>query len=189
LNRYIAGAKLSPPRPCIVYSFGVRGESSFEAEMHDRTPCDIFAFDMTVDGMAGAAQGKPRIQFMKKGLGARTGGDLMSLRDIMAHYGHTLIDVLKVDIEGAEMDVFPAILADFPGDVPFEQLMLELHHEEGAKLKTFELFHKLEARGVVPFSSETNYNPCVQGRQATAIEYSFYTTRWWFDEGRWYDYM
>ena len=38
-------------RPCVVYSFGVATESSFEEELLRRTDCEIWAFDGSVDKM------------------------------------------------------------------------------------------------------------------------------------------
>lgn len=35
--------------PTIIYSFGVNGESTFEAEILDRTNAELFAFDFSVD--------------------------------------------------------------------------------------------------------------------------------------------
>ena len=67
--------------------------------MHERTHCDIFAFDMTVDGVAGAAATLPRVTFWKMGLGAapgeKNGMPITSLAEIMKKYGHTFIDVLN----------------------------------------------------------------------------------------------
>lgn len=117
-------------RPCVVYSFGVRDDSSFEAEMHERTHCDIFAFDMTVDGVAGAAATLPRVTFWKMGLGAakgeKNGLPITSLAEIMKKYGHTFIDVLKIDVEYSEVDIIPELMKN--PDPPFEQLLLEVHH-------------------------------------------------------------
>jgi hypothetical protein len=122
-------------KPCVVYSFGVRDDSSFEAEMHERTHCDIFAFDMTVDGVAGVAASLPRVTFWKMGLGAskgeKNGLPVTSLSEIMKKYGHTFIDVLKIDVEYSEVDVIPAIMKAFP-EPPFEQLLLEVHHVSAA---------------------------------------------------------
>jgi len=38
-------------RPCIVYSLGVATESSFEDEILEKTDCEIWAFDGSVDQM------------------------------------------------------------------------------------------------------------------------------------------
>lgn len=38
--------------------------------------------------------------------------------------GHTWIDVLKIDIEGAEWKVFDALL-ELPGPLPFTQLQVQ----------------------------------------------------------------
>lgn len=36
-------------KKCVVYSFGVERESSWEAEILERTDCEIFMYDYSVD--------------------------------------------------------------------------------------------------------------------------------------------
>jgi hypothetical protein len=38
---------------CVIYSLGVFDDSSWEKEMIDRTSCQVYAFDASVDGIAG----------------------------------------------------------------------------------------------------------------------------------------
>ena len=38
---------------CVIYSLGVFDDSSWEKEMIDRTNCQVFAFDASVDRIAG----------------------------------------------------------------------------------------------------------------------------------------
>ncbi len=49
---------------------------------------------------------------------------LKNIEDIIASHQHTHIDVLKMDIEGAEYDVLPSI---FSSKTPIHQLLLEFH--------------------------------------------------------------
>jgi FkbM family methyltransferase len=49
---------------------------------------------------------------------------LSTLSDLMARFGHTRLDILKVDIEGAEYDVLPALLAD---GIDIDQILIEFH--------------------------------------------------------------
>ncbi len=187
-------ARYERPRPagraCVIYSFGVRGDSSFEAAMLQRTPCEVFGFDFSVDSMASGIAGSPRAHFMRKGLGAHETAQLWTLRQIMAHYKHSFIDILKVDIEGSEFDVFEELLAELPasdGALPFEQLQLEVHHSaaQGMTSRVFELLRGLRSMGVVAFMSESNNNPCAMGSLPHVVEYSFYNLRSWFDASRW----
>jgi hypothetical protein len=52
------------------------------------------------------------------------------------------IDVLKLDIEGSEMNTLPPLLKEFMqrGSVPFRQLLLEVHHDDKNVDATFTLF-------------------------------------------------
>lgn len=53
-------------RPCIIYSFGVATESSFEAEFLERTDCEIWAYDASVDRMGNqVTTPHPRVHFNK----------------------------------------------------------------------------------------------------------------------------
>lgn len=167
--------------PCVVYSFGVRGDSSFEAEMHERSSCQIFGFDFSVDGMAGASASMERIHFKKVGLGAQETHNLLTLKQIMVQNKHSFIDILKVDIEGAEFDVIPTLAIEFnQGSFPVEQLLLEIHHEEGRTAKFFKVMRDLRGLGMVPFSHETNYNPPARGLPAEVIEISFFNVNTWW---------
>lgn len=38
---------------CVIYSLGVFDDSSWEKEMIDRTKCQVYAFDASVNGIAG----------------------------------------------------------------------------------------------------------------------------------------
>ncbi|SRR6266403_1989848 len=81
------------------------------------------------------------------------------------HVGHTFIDVLKIDIEGAEFDTLTAFLtANKPIDafadtkLPIGQLQLELHAWD--EYANFAFFHDwwiaLENAGLRPFWTEPN---------------------------------
>ena len=74
--------------------------------------------------------------------------------------GHTFIDILKIDVEGAEFDALTAFLKAFAdADVlPIGQLQLEIH--ASANRANFEYFNRwwaaLEAAGLRPFYSDPN---------------------------------
>jgi methyltransferase FkbM-like protein len=81
------------------------------------------------------------------------------------HVGHTFIDVLKIDIEGAEFDTLTSFLAaNRPRDpfaatkLPVGQLQLELHAWDD--YANFAFFHDwwtaLERAGLRPFWTEPN---------------------------------
>lgn len=76
--------------------------------------------------------------------------------------GHDWIDILKVDVEGAEFQIMPEIVKDFgKGNLPFGQLLMEIHAERtpnAYKTEEFgEWWHLLEDAGLRAFNSELNY--------------------------------
>ena len=124
--------------PLLIYSFGVERESSFEAEVLNRTNCEIWGYDFSVDGWGPQLDGNPRISFAhfnKIGLGAETvhagGIQFMSLNDIMHHNHHQYIDILKMDVEAAEFDGIYAFIqacrSNNLNTLPIGQILIELH--------------------------------------------------------------
>ncbi|KAM3574953.1 hypothetical protein VYU27_003080 [Nannochloropsis oceanica] len=162
-------------RPCIVYAFGINDDTSFEEELVNITHCQVFAFDPTVKNLpASALNATPPLHFYKQALGPRDAPSRnflieRNLLSIMKELGHTYIDVLKVDVEGAEWASFAPVFA--AGPLPVGQLLIELHYQDVAT--TFDFFDQLEKQGFRAFSRETNYHPCVTGKMPVAIEYSF----------------
>ncbi|KAG0205643.1 hypothetical protein BGX28_002759 [Mortierella sp. GBA30] len=153
-------------KKCVVYSMGVFDDSSFEAELLRVTNCEVFAFDGSVDGIVGEAQGNPRMHFQKVFIGAEdkidaSGNTWKSLRTIMKEYGHEWIDLLKIDIEGYEYPTMTALMDSY--DVlPFSQLQIELHLHKPDMSGVIEFddfkkwFERLEKHHLRPFMSELN---------------------------------
>lgn len=65
------------PPPCIIYSFGVSYESSFENELLSRTPCHVWAYDASVSRMGPQIQQHPhpRVHFHKMYISGEKGGN------------------------------------------------------------------------------------------------------------------
>jgi hypothetical protein len=152
-------------RPTIVYSFGVEFDSSFEAEILARTNAQVFAFDFSTDGFGPEIRpGDPRAHFEKLGVGdeARSGGGIkmQSLHDIMQRYGHSYVDIVKMDIEGDEFPVLTAFMDAFKDQqLPIGQLLVEIHLfiEDKPTVQSFaQWWERLESFGMRPFSSEPN---------------------------------
>lgn len=183
----------SPGQDCVVYSVGVSFDVSFEAsllEQSSRKNCRVFAFDPSVGKLPPLPEDiAPRFTFRK--LAIEPGGTVPSehllsahLFDLMRDFGHSYIDVLKIDIEGKEWSVFEElasrVLADplFGGTLPVGQLLIELH-----VLKTLDLQHvqtffaNMQKMGFVPVSREINLQPCSAGRPPVASEYTLVNTR------------
>ena len=89
---------------CLVYTFGVSNDWSFEAEIGEMG-CKVFSFDPTVDH---PKQLEDNVWFEKLGLGIEkdSSRSLDSLSSILHNHGHTntKISYLKIDIEGGEIE-------------------------------------------------------------------------------------
>lgn len=66
--------------------------------------------------------------------------------DIVKNFGHKQIDLLKMDIEGAEYNVLDSILES---SVPIKQILIEFHDRmfDDGKLKTKNAIQKLKNKG------------------------------------------
>lgn len=125
----------------IVYSFGVNDDSSFEAAMLERTNARIWGYDYSVDswGPEVLPHQHSRAKFAKMAIGKKTDlkadPPMSTIHDLMKANGHTYIDLVKMDIEGAEFDALlswvESVTAETsPGvnaTLPFGQLLIELH--------------------------------------------------------------
>ena len=89
---------------CLIYSFGVSGDWSFEKAMSD-LGCHVLMFDPTVNYPEHVGK---KISFYKIGLSAKHDDEksLYTFSSILQKYGHlnTKISYLKIDIEGYEVD-------------------------------------------------------------------------------------
>jgi FkbM family methyltransferase len=139
----------------VVYSFGVGTDISFDLEMIRRFGVYVHAFDPTPRSIAWISSQAPPEEFVfhDYGVGDHDGNaafhppenasfvsysifsrgsseavveaPVYRLATIMKTLGHQKIDVLKMDIEGAEYDVLSDFLAC---GVPVCQLLIEFHH-------------------------------------------------------------
>lgn len=159
---------LPASRPCIIYSFGVRDESSFENEMLSRTNCQVWAYDFSVVdfGTQVEEKNRDRAKFMQVGIAGKTdttkSPPFYSIADLMKMNGHEYIDILKMDIEFAEFESMDGLRRDFPlpegNELPIGQLMIEIHlfkNKISAK-KYLQWWEALEARGLRPAWTEPN---------------------------------
>ncbi len=159
--------------PCLVYSFGVKDDSSWEAEVLATTHCAVYAYDPTVNSIAEPLKSSNnRVHFEKLGLGGDDLGNKRTLATLMKINGHknNLIHILKLDIEGWEYPVLENLFQDFPDDLPFAQLLVEFHvWDWSLSIKAqiiVKIFSTLEKRGIRLFhvddfgDSEYSLNMC-----------------------------
>ena len=150
---YVALDGLGPDST--VYSFGVGEDVSFELELVARIGARIHVFDPTPRSLAwmrtqdfpdklcvhplGIASWDGEADFSppadashvsysmvrSASASARIVAPVRRLETIAGRLGHRSIDLLKMDIEGAEYDVIPDILAS---SLSVRQLLVEFHH-------------------------------------------------------------
>ncbi len=139
----------------IIISGGVGREIATELELVDNFGCHIDLFDPSPTGISTmklAENQRSNIEYFPMGLSgksgavrfsepvnsdegsftvSREGGDLefdcTSISDFANSRGYSLIDLVKMDIEGFEYEVIEDLLKNAP---PVNQLCIEFHHFE-----------------------------------------------------------
>ncbi|KAF8644217.1 hypothetical protein AX16_008621 [Volvariella volvacea WC 439] len=193
-GKWVCGlSRLREKRDCIIYSFGINLESSFEASILENTNhCQIWGYDFSVPSFGPEISHNytDRAHFFAYGLAGTNhkdpeGHPMYTLQSLMEHNNHDHIDILKIDIEGWEFEaleafVKPYLKAQGPGGkagraLPVGQLQLEIHIWD----KTFEWFlgwwEMLESVGLRPFWTEPNlvYQNYHHDKNSDLAEYSF----------------
>lgn len=155
---------------CVIYSFGIQTESSFEEELLKRTPnCEIWGYDFSVTKFGPQLhqiEAAGRAHFTQAGIAGTSDAvrdpPFYSIQDIMALNGHDHIDVMKMDIEGYEFESMTSLIKFFLDqgmEVPVAQFLVEIHLDPGridtdAFLAWWEL---LESAGFRPVWTEVRY--------------------------------
>jgi len=177
-------SRLQHKPECLIYTFGMNYETSFEAEVLERTHyCEVWGYDYRSNSF-GSIKRDHRAHFHPWGLanidahGPNDEHKLYTLKTLLDMNKHRYIDILKIDIEGWEFEVLPQILQPYIASgepVPFGQLLIEVHAWD----KKFEEFltwwEMLESAGLRPFMAEVNlvYQNYNRGSDTALTEYSF----------------
>ena len=176
----------------MVYSFGCNGQTDFEEELikMTETKCEVHVFDFTLPPeVAERVQSIERVTFHNYGIGSVdstiseeyafgshvvSGYQLNTLPTIMKQLGHRWVDLLKIDVEGAEYEVLPSILSHYQAvgqQVPVTQAQVEYHHwpNKPPAETLVATLKAMETSGFRAFHTEFNYN----GPAWHFIEYAY----------------
>lgn len=181
MSRYERASSEKDRPELIIYSLGVEQDSRFEADFLERTNARIWGYDYSVDSWAKDIKKEhySRASFSKLGIGKVTdetsNPPFFTLQDLMKRNGHSYVDIVKMDIEGAEFDALTSfidsILKDHKqkdGDpiLPIGQLLVEVHFKK-SNLFGFSVpedlaswlkwWSRLEAMGMRTVSNEHNW--------------------------------
>ncbi|XP_047497681.1 uncharacterized protein LOC125044779 [Penaeus chinensis] len=143
-------------RNCLVYSFGVGNDFTFDEQMQD-FGCEVHAFDHDVDHETYDHRIGPSVFFHKSRIGFKTGYfkfctenpsgiecnpfiRYKTFKDIQRSLGHEMryLDYLKMDIEGGEWIVLDNIIRTTNVLNTTSQISLEIHFDEIRKERPLE---------------------------------------------------
>ena len=154
--------------PCTIYSFGVNGESSFEAALLTAAPqCEVWGYDFSVSSFGPEVHNdtalRARSHFFPFALGSEdspySNPPTFTLQTLMHQNGHSFIDILKIDIEGYEFDTLKEIVMPYleTGEpLPFGQLQIEVHIWNKKFSDFLSWWEMLEAAGLRPVMMAPN---------------------------------
>jgi len=166
-----ASALPPPDQPCVVYSFGINKDTSFEFDFVRRHPhCTIYAFDPSI-GRETGDDFHPRIKFFNVGVSGKAKTEevngvvreMMTLEGVMSMLGHEWLDVLKMDIERSEWGVLGDMVSSKKWVHvelwPVTQILAELHFSPDAiefekNARSMYLLGTLEKGGYRVFSRD-----------------------------------
>lgn len=146
-------------RNAIAYSIGVGPQIQWDREMALRG-LEIHQYDHTVDGLP---EEHPAFHFNKIGIAADSSKtDLITLDEMIFRNGHQEKEnmLLKIDVEGAEWDVFDSLAYDVLDK--FDQIVVEFHGMEfigdaAFRARCDRVFRKLNAQHVPIHVHGNNY--------------------------------
>ncbi|XP_069163955.1 uncharacterized protein [Procambarus clarkii] len=148
---------------CLVYSFGIERDFTFDDDMDQRFNCKVNAFDPTIKLQT--HNRSENVQFFDLGIsnvsGTLEGTDKKVDRytNIVKMLGHenVVIDYLKVDVEGYELPMFLDILNNTPNLLKnVKQIGMEVHLKEERNKHYWKMFQQLECLGFKVWFSEMN---------------------------------
>ena len=135
-------------RNCIAYSFGSKGDFTFESRVHYiAEQCEIHTFDPTHSTFLVPREVHDYVTYHDSfGIGSDSVVPVAhtlelpsapfqtkSLLSTMVELKHSQVDILKIDVEGFEWEIIPETKW---ADTQVGQLLIELHPHYGRKVET-----------------------------------------------------
>merc|ERR1711991_474817 len=173
LDRLFTDGTVHSRKPCVVLSFGIDFDFSFDLSM-SKLGCTVHSFDpvmltritlkklravMLNDIYQAFGISKKLVVFHDSGLGhRRKNKKLKTLRAHARELNLVHIDVLKIDIEGNEWDVMDTLIRDLDS-INVNQICIEIHLAE-AKVAPDVLrrtMKRLHSKGFALWSREDNW--------------------------------
>nr|XP_053629711.1 uncharacterized protein LOC128686706 [Cherax quadricarinatus] len=154
------------PGRCIVLSFGILQDFSFDDDMDQRFNCKVYAFDPTIGRET--HRRSPNIMFYDLGISHSDDEinttKLARYETILKKLGHenSTIDYLKIDVEGAELGFFQDVFTNTPNLLKnVKQIGMEIHNSYTNKMsevreKYWKYFQLLDCFGFKLMFSEIN---------------------------------
>lgn len=157
---------IRPRSPCIIYSFGISYDFSFDDDASKNYGCHVYSFDPSMDKMALNVNRSELVHFYKIGLDGKTYTNdkkwpLYSLTDIRKLLGHqnAQIDVIKIDIESSEWPALPQLVE--AGELKnVRQLLMEYHVTSSSRdylLPRLKALQAIERAGFRKFYVHKNF--------------------------------
>jgi len=142
--------------PCVIYSFGSAGDTSFETDISQFSSCEIHTFDPSVKVLGFLPS---NTHFHRLGIFGEEKnisiGPVTTLKKIMDSLGHKFIDILKIDVEYSEWSIFQQLFST--NFTPFGQVQIELHFILEVTLESYiDFFHKMDLFGFRVFHRDPN---------------------------------
>mmetsp|Transcript_23138 Transcript_23138/g.22294 ORF Transcript_23138/g.22294 Transcript_23138/m.22294 type:complete len:332 (-) Transcript_23138:80-1075(-) len=168
-HKFVCGIHRIKSSP-IVYSFGSNKQQDFEESiLYYRPDSKILTYDILESNLPDRRDMNPNITYIVAGLGPSNGKvtpKMMLINEMMRENNHSYVDILKLDVEGAEypwIDVEPLDTFDRIG-----QLLIEVHSsnvvgEPVAHPQIKRFIEALEKRNLRIFHKELNFwreDPC-----------------------------
>ena len=118
----------------------------------DKTGTDFFYFPSNPDFVSGSTVEQSNINKEEK-----IQVELKTLQDTMTMLGHSKIDVLKMDIEGAEYSVLNQVLNS---NIEIGQILVEFHDRffTNGKQKTVDILEKLRQNNFAIFGISESFD-------------------------------